>query len=138
MSGVEGLAAVSLAGNILQFVHTTRQLVSTTREVFETGTKEEHVELELIAKELQSQAGRLRTPTNVVDGSATTGVDSLPTLAAKCQAVADQLLGMLAKLQVKNDGSRWKSFLQVLRTQWHETEIDALRARLNQIGKAVR
>lgn len=132
---MEGLAAVSLAGNILQFIHTTRQLVSVGREVFDSGTKNEYIELEFVAKEIRSQANRLKSSIQHETASAE---NSLQSLAVKCQDVADQLLDMLAKLKVEDNSSKWRSFLQVLRTQWHEPEIDALRARLDPIGRAVR
>jgi hypothetical protein len=59
---MEPLSAVSLAGNILQFIHTTRQLISTTREIIDTGNKHEHLELELIARNLQTTSDRIIAP----------------------------------------------------------------------------
>jgi len=51
---MESLAAVGLAANILQFIHEARNLVSTSREILGSGTKDEYIELELISKELRS------------------------------------------------------------------------------------
>lgn len=133
---MEGFAAVSLAGNILQFIHTTRQLVSTSREIFDSGTKDGYVELELVATELRTRADRLVTPFKGL-GTSADDDDSLASLANACKVVADQLLGVLAKLRLNDDSTKWRSFLQALKTQWHDLEIDALRERLDIIGRAV-
>jgi hypothetical protein len=131
MSGLEGLAAVSLAGNILQFVTAAKHLLSTTREVLDSGAKAAHRELEVIAKDWRSRVellGALPERQN----------DSLEGLAVQCKETADSLLAILAKLRLDEDRDKWKSFLQALRSQWHESEIEALRERLNTIGQAVR
>jgi hypothetical protein len=134
---MEGLAAVSLAGNILQLIHTTRQLVSTSREIFDTGTKNKYLELEVIAKELRNRADRINIPKNA-NAVSTGGRDySMESLAIQCKDIADTLLHVLEKLKLKDDSSKWRSFLQSLRTQWHDPEIEALQERLNSIGQAV-
>ena len=131
MSGLEGLAAVSLAGNILQFVTAAKHFLSTTREVLDSGAKAAHRELEVIAKDWKSRIDLLGTPTERRN-------DSLEGLAVQCKETADSLLAILAKLRLDEDRDKWKSFLQALRSQWHESEIEALRQRLNTIGQAVR
>ncbi|KAF2993397.1 hypothetical protein E8E13_001087 [Curvularia kusanoi] len=130
MTGLEGLAAVSLAGNILQFITTTKHLLSTTREVLDTGAKVAHRELEIIAKDLQYRVKALSSHTEHPD-------DTLEALAVQCEETADTLLGILTKLRLNEDRDKWNSFLQALRSQWHESEIEALRIRLNNIGQSV-
>jgi hypothetical protein len=130
MSGLEGLAAVSLAGNILQFVTTAKNLMSTTREVLDSGAKTAHNELEIIAKDWRSRVELLSAPAERTN-------DSLEALAMQCKETADALLAILAKLRLDEDRDKFKSFLQALRSQWHESEIEALRQRLNTIGQAV-
>lgn len=130
MSGLEGLAAVSLAGNILQFVTTAKKLVSTTREVLDSGAKTAHKELEIIAKDWRGRLELLSAPTDRTN-------DSLEALAIQCKEIADNLLAILAKLRLDEDRDKFKSFLQALRGQWHESAIEALRQRLNTIGQAV-
>lgn len=135
---MEPLIALSLAGNILQFIHTTRQLISTTRDIVDKGRKKEHLELELIARDLQERADRITVP---VPASSATGEDgndqSLLHLGTQCKSIATELLAVLEKLKLRKGGNRWDSFLQVLKTEWKSSEIDALRQRLERIAEAV-
>jgi hypothetical protein len=86
---MESLATIGLAANILQFIHTARQLVSTSREILGSGTKNEYVELELISKELRSRSARIILPANarVVPGS--DDENSLEVLAVRCNEIAE-------------------------------------------------
>ncbi|CAN9225518.1 unnamed protein product [Alternaria alternata] len=134
---MESLAAIGLAANILQFIHTARQLVSTSREILGSGTKNEYLELELISKELRSRSSRIILPANarVVPGS--DDENSLEVLAVRCNEIADELLGILDALKLYNDRNKWRSFLQALKTQWNDDKIGALRERLDRIAKAI-
>jgi hypothetical protein len=134
---MESLATIGLAANILQFIHTARQLVSTSREILGSGTKNEYVELELISKELRSRSARIILPANarVVPGS--DDENSLEVLAVRCNEIADELLGILDALKLHNDRNKWRSFLQALKTQWNDDKIEALRGRLDRIAKAI-
>ncbi|CAN9242663.1 unnamed protein product [Alternaria alternata] len=134
---MESLATIGLAANILQFIHTARQLVSTSREILGSGTKNEYVELELISRELRSRSARIILSANarVVPGS--DDENSLEVLAVKCNEIADELLGILDALKLHNDRNKWRSFLQALKTQWNDDKIGALRERLDRIAKAI-
>ncbi|KAF2994707.1 hypothetical protein E8E13_003077 [Curvularia kusanoi] len=134
---MEGLAAVSLAGNILQFVHTTRQLLRTSREILASGTKAGHVELEAIATELRSRADSISLPQLPDVHAESQGKPTLEALALQCKHTADELLAILATLRLSEEKTKWTSFVQALRTQWHDSEIEALRDRLKFIGQAV-
>ena len=134
---MESLATIGLAANILQFIHTARQLVSTSREILGSGTKNEYVELELISKELRSRSARIILPPNarVVPGS--DDENSLGVSAVRCNKIADELLGILDALKLHNERNKWRSFLQALKTQWNDDKIGALRERLDRIAKAI-
>jgi hypothetical protein len=133
---MEALAAVSLAGNILQFIHTTKELVSASREILDSGAKKGNLELETIAKELRAQTDRLKIPGRTT--SKPKGDDgSLESLASKCEDITEEILDVLDKLKMKDGSNKWDSFLQALKTQWREPEIEALRKRLNIIGQTV-
>jgi Cdc6-like AAA superfamily ATPase len=134
---MEPLIAVGLAANILQFVRTAKHLISTGREIFDTGTKNEYVELELISKDLRSRADRLILPANIQTGPASSNEDSVEALAFKCNEIATELLDTLDILKLDSDRDRWNSFLQALKTQWHDDQIEALRQRLYRVGRAV-
>ncbi|CAN9325623.1 unnamed protein product [Alternaria alternata] len=134
---MESLAAVGLAANILQFIHEARHLVSTSREILGSGTKDEYIELELISKELRSRSARIILPGNARDVTGDDDGNSLEALAVKCNEIADELLGTLDALKLHNDRNKWRSFLQALKTQWNDDKIAALRERLDRIAKAI-
>ncbi|KAF2175805.1 hypothetical protein K469DRAFT_609495 [Zopfia rhizophila CBS 207.26] len=102
---MEPLSAVSLTGNILQFIHSTRQLVSTTREIFDAGRKSEHLELEIITRDLQDLADHITIPT-----SSATDKDnnkkSLLSLRIKCKSIATELLIVLQRLRLREGSNK--------------------------------
>ncbi|KAH6114436.1 hypothetical protein HBI69_124190 [Parastagonospora nodorum] len=134
---MEALAAVSLAGNILQFIHTTKELLLISHQLSESGAKSENIELEIIAKSLRARVERLDVPRTAVTTHRRGSNDSLESLAVKCKEIVDEILAVLVKLKLENDSSKWEGLHQALRAKWHEREIDALRKRLNDIGQAV-
>ncbi|OWY45674.1 hypothetical protein AALT_g10499 [Alternaria alternata] len=134
---MESLAAVGLAANILQFIHEARQLVSTSREILDSGTKNEYIELELISKELRSRSVRIILPGNARDIPEGDDGNSIEALAIRCNEIADELLRILDALKLHNDRNKWRSFLQALKTQWNDDKIGALRERLDRIAKAI-
>ena len=134
---MESLAAVGLAANTLQVIHEARQLVSTSREILDSRTKDEYIELELIAKELRSRSARIILPGNARDVTEGDDGNSLEALAVRCNETADELLGILDALKLHNDRNKWKSFLQALKTQWNDDKIGTLRERLDRIAKAI-
>ncbi len=58
---MEALAAVSLAGNILQFLDFVGTAVSKTREIYTsaTGTLKEHEDIGTVSRDLKSVSGTL-------------------------------------------------------------------------------
>lgn len=101
---MEPLVAVSLTGNILQFVHTTRKIIGNTREVSRLGAKEEHVELATIVTELLGLVA-CTTPPDVRGSSQMNKEEaSLRALCVQCSHVADKLLGDPWKAGCKAQG----------------------------------
>ncbi|CAN9278383.1 unnamed protein product [Alternaria alternata] len=134
---MESLAAVGLAANILQFIHEARKLVSTSREILGSGTKDEYIELELISKGLRSRSAGIILPGNAKDVSQGDDGSSLEALAMRCNEIADELLGILGTLKLHNDRNKRTSFVQALKTQWNDDKIEALRGRLDRIANAI-
>ncbi|KAK7914010.1 hypothetical protein PG985_011713 [Apiospora marii] len=136
---MEALAAVSLAGNILQFVDSTKKLLSTTRQISDLGAKEETIELQTLTRDLQSWVKRV-TPPDVKEGANLRDEEkSIRSLGAQCNELASQLLDVLAKLQVKRDGGlrHVESLYKALLTEWKKDEIATLQTRLDRIGNCI-
>ncbi|OAK96177.1 hypothetical protein IQ06DRAFT_296956 [Phaeosphaeriaceae sp. SRC1lsM3a] len=130
---MEGFAAVSLAGNILQFIHTIKELVSITRQVFDSGAKHEYIDLEVIAKDMCARTIRLNEIARRYPNEDT----ALGMLVSRCEGVTKDLLEVLERLKQKPDSGKWNSFRQALRSQWQDSYIENLRSRLESIAMTV-
>lgn len=138
MAGLEPLVAVSFASNILQFVHTTRKLIETTRELFDNGAKTEHLELEAIARDLRIHLDEISIPLALAEhDQITDNQNAFEPLAQQCRQLTEELLAVLKDLKQHGNSKKFTSFAQALRTLWHEPQIEALRRRLNAIAQAV-
>jgi len=128
-SMLDPLTALSIAGNIVQFIDFSIKLVAKGNEVYnsEDGTSIGNAELEVIAKDLQEINCRLQ-------GAPDTGTaedEALHKLAEQCEAVARELLQALEKLTVQGTANRrWNSVRQALKGLMRRDEVDAIVLRL--------
>jgi hypothetical protein len=132
---LEALAAVSLAGNIAQFVDLMGKLFGTTTKIYNSyeGVAQDVQILEDITKNLEficadlsrnfqhAQAQQLVTKTIR---------ESLAKLATDCEAAAAELLSVLNGLRAKKPNSKWSSFKAALATTWKERQVNAMEKRL--------
>ena len=133
----EGLAAIALAGNIIQFISFSFVLVSKTKELHQSvsGTLSENVDLEIISQDI-------RTLSNSITASARS-TRRLSEIAHRCDTIAEELLDAISKLHHK-DGSRtgslptrWQSFRRALKSVWGKAHIEELKARLGALRDQV-
>jgi hypothetical protein len=125
---MEPLVAISLVGNIVQFVDFSSKLVSKTVEGYRSadGAFVDNANVETVTDDLVALNER-------VNSNATLGVlnPALISLCSSCNDVAKELLGALAKLKVQGDKSKWKSFRKALRSVWSKEEILGIERRLS-------
>lgn len=90
---MEALAAVSLAGNILQLLSFAGDAISKSRQIHASvnGALEEHEDLEIVTTNLKDLSVRLQTPAGPVDSV-------LEQLCIRCREIADELLKALESL----------------------------------------
>ena len=122
---LESLAALSVAANIIQFVEFGFKLFFKSRALYKASDErvEESVELEIISKALKRLSNDLlATPSSTMPQSQAEA-DLLP-LAKRCQAIADELLVALNKLQVNGGKGKWQCFRSALKRIWKSHEID--------------
>ena len=110
---MEALAAVSLAGNVLQFLNFTSDVISKSRQIHGsiTGTLKENDDLEGLASDLKCLSGRLQASARPVD-------PVLVQLCSRCSEFADELLAALNRLGVKGNYIRSQSLRKVLKGLW--------------------
>jgi hypothetical protein len=123
------LAAIGLAGNIVQFVDFGIKLSRDFRELYQSaeGGKAKHLELEDVTTDLESLCQKLQNtaiPATQDDGE-------LRNLARGCAKLARELLAMLEKVKVnKERNPRLATFRQASKNIWKEKDICDLEERL--------
>ena len=126
----EGLAAIGLAGNIIQFISFSFVLVSKTKDLRQSasGTLAENVDLKIITQDIRAFSSGI---TSRAGASA-----QLSEIASRCNAIAEELLDVIARLDkqhVSGSGkapTRWQSFRKALKCVWGKEQIEGLKARL--------
>jgi hypothetical protein len=133
------LAALGLAGNIIQFVDFGIKLLGNGRELYRsaTGNTAEDLEIETVTGDLKILSQHLYKP---LQSNRIVSADeaALQNLAVECEKLATKLLSELDKLKVKDEGSRkWKSFKKALARVMKENEIQELEDRLARFQKQI-
>jgi len=133
----EGLAAIGLAGNIIQFISFSFDLVSKTRELHQSasGLLNENIDLKIISKDIR-----------IISNSITSSARSsrrLSEIAHHCDTIARELLDAIDRLNkqhVPGSGkvpTKWQSFRKALKSVWGKAHIEELTSRLAQLRDQV-
>lgn len=106
----EALPAVSLAGNILQFLDVAGGVVSRTGQIndFASGKLEEHDDQENATSHLKTLTGNIKAAEGPSD-------PMLAKLCSRCSEVAEELLKALQGMAVKGKHSRSQSLRKALK-----------------------
>ena len=140
---MDPFSALSLAGNIIQFVDFGGRLLSKARELCKSpvGTLTVHDEITLITTDLEVLVTKLRlsTSSNLDIDENDDGVKVLRKLCDEAASVAEELLKRLGTLKLDSDGkNRRLGSLQVaVRSLWNEKEILGLSKRLATLKEAL-
>ena len=145
---LEGLAALSVASNIAQFVDFGCRLFFETKELYSSssGLASEAVELENISQTLGRLSNDLvpEPPVGVdldkaflVKGNAivrSSGEDDLILIAQECQKIAKELSAALEQLKVRGPGREWQCFRVTLKRIWKPERIDKIARRMERFS----
>lgn len=128
----ETLAALSLAGNIVQFIEFGCRLFTKSQELHGSaiGVAAEDDRLAIIAGSLRNISQDLEG-TSPSPGGLSPEASDLEELVDECKRVANELLGALDKLKSTNAGNTWKYFRDSLKRVWEEERINSVAQRLN-------
>ena len=125
---LDPFTAIGLAGNIVQFVDYTSKLISSTYEIYKSGTgsSANHVYLKGVAERLLELGIAIEQPKLT---RTTTHEKALHELREECIQDTRTLLGLIEALNAKKD-SKWSSFRKALRCILEKEEMDRLEGRL--------
>lgn len=131
---MDPLSAVSLAGNIIQFVEFGSNLVRGSIDIYKSadGATSINSELELITEDLTGLCSKLIRPRNNKEERTLPKAEfDLLELSRSCVALGRQFLEMLESLKVNGRNRKWDSVRQALKTQWKAKDIEQYRQRLD-------
>jgi hypothetical protein len=123
---MEVLAAVGLAGNIVQFIDFSGKLLANSTQLYRSGeyALAENVHFETVTNDLVLLNNKLK------DGAIVTREKELERLCLSCNAVADELLTVLNKLKVIGKQQKWESIRKAIRSVRSKEDIEQLERRL--------
>ncbi|KAI9862929.1 MAG: hypothetical protein M1813_004102 [Trichoglossum hirsutum] len=123
---MEVLAAVGLAGNIIQFIDFGGRLISKTVEIQKSGTGAlaENINIEAATNDLTLLSTKFH------DSANSTSDTALRELCQSCNATAVELLTVLDSVKAHGGQNKWKSFRKALRSVWSKEDIALLEQRL--------
>jgi hypothetical protein len=126
---MEALATVGLAGNILQFIDFSYNIISGINKVCSSasGMTPGNESLSILVDDFTAVAQGLITDVPVK----TENERKLRALAKNCYAFSEELQEILRRLKVGNRGSRWDGLKVKWRSMRKEKEIEAIERRLN-------
>ena len=126
---MDPFTAISLAGNILQFIDFSYKIISGVNNVRSsaTGMTPGNERLSVLVEDLNIVTQNLATDVP----AKTENERQLSSLAANCHELSKELYQILRRLKVGNQNSKWESLI----VKWHsmrkEKEIDAIERRLH-------
>jgi RecA-family ATPase len=143
---MDPLSALSLAGNVLQFIDFGTKLFSKAGELYKStvGSLAANDQLELVTADLRALVSKLRqslsseeTQGEIVREDKETW-SSFKRVCDEAADVADEIILRLGKLRLQ-DGKfrRLRSILQAVETLWSEREITSLLKRLSSLRIAL-
>ena len=143
---MDPLSALSLAGNVLQFIDFGTKLFSKAGELYKStvGSLAANDQLELVTADLRALVSKLRQSLSSEETQGETVQEDKETWSSfnrvcdEAADVADEIILRLGKLRLQ-DGKfrRLRSILQAVETLWSEREITSLLKRLSSLRIAL-
>jgi hypothetical protein len=124
----EGLAAIGLVGNIVQFISFSYALISKSAEIHKsaTGLLSESLDLDVVSHDLRNLTREIACSS-----------ERLRDIASRCRIISDELIHAISQLKGKQQGvtsggrpTKWQSFRKALKSVWTKGHIDELKSRL--------
>ena len=145
---MDPLAALSLAGTIVQFVDFGCKLLAEGKQLYKssTGILTVNEELELATTDLRALIDKVQKPlkgssSNLSPWLAKEDPETqlrFETICREAAKLAEELIERLDRLKLRGSQSRaWESLKQVIKGAWSKDEIISLTRRLAALRKAL-
>lgn len=131
---IEALAAISLAGNILQFVEVSAKILATSKKIYVSadGMSEDTFNMSTVLNQLQASTERLKDTISPPETTTVwTAADaSLEKLRIQCCGVNHELQDVFKSLAVDGRATKWKSFKKALASEWKNGRLQDIQSSL--------
>jgi hypothetical protein len=136
---MEALAAVGVAGNVLQFLDFGQKLVTTCTEIYlsTSGSLKANDDSEMLLREfaesidnLSSDLSRYQDALN--DTVQQVGGSPMKVTVDGCRSLAQDLIKRFERLRGEGNLGRWKSLVKGVKCMWKAKELQELQKRLTQ------
>jgi hypothetical protein len=137
---LDPLSALSLAGNVVQFIDFTSSILSESRRIYQSGAESsDNIALESVADSLRDFSTRLKLKPPNEDASLLNGPDEkVFAVLGSCEEVASELLQAVQRVKPKDGLHRkWNSFRQALATVWQKEKLLGMQSRLSFIREQI-
>ena len=133
MTGMDAIAALSLACNVTQLVRFSMDVVSKCQELYREGSLSEYDHLEHMTKHLLGLRNALESPT--AQGNRPCQDQPLLDLAEKCAITARELSEELLKLKINGPHNKRQIVRKSATSLWKKSSIDRIQTRLDEYRK---
>lgn len=128
---LDPVTAIGLTCNVAQLVELSWKICSKSRVIYKDGMLPEHRDTETVTTDLKNINNRLLAFLDSREHDAFSDEDKdLWKLCQSSNAIAEELLRQLDRIQISEGGARWKSLRQALKSVWLKGELDHTSARL--------
>jgi hypothetical protein len=135
---LDPLTALSLVGNIVQFVDFSIKLLGKAHEIHNStqGSLQENLDAETVAETIGALQIKLRIQDD--DKNSDGKLDeSLERLCLGCDEIAKELLDVLDKFKVQGKRSPWKSMRQAIKSMKGKTAVGEIYDRLKRFQETL-
>jgi len=133
---VDPIAALGVAGNVVQFVQFASEVISEGKRIYRSGdgTASDNHDLEIVTSDLILLQSKIAKSTEGSLSNDAPGEEvALRRICEVANELATKLLQKLNSVKAEGRHRRWDSFRQALKTVWSQKDIDRIAERLSKV-----
>lgn len=130
---LDPLTAISLAGNVAQFVDCSSKIVSRTRELTKSSHRatQEAYNAEILVRDLVKVTEKVKDGARAARASSPAEEDkALEDLCNGCIILSERMIKRLEKLKLEEGAGKRQAFLRALKSVWSQRELESEESQL--------